>query len=176
MPLLFPEAARVMFGLSAAPEGSDYFYVSRIAASLMLGWTGLLVWGSCKPVERRAVLLLTVAPVLAGLAGATELGDGRPVLILDGKPLLVDHDARTVKARLRRTRSVTPRLERSVRTLDVTSRGTLLTLLAVRSPTVGREQDQKVGDVIAKIPQISVVTKAVSVLVLVATVAAPKKW
>ena len=73
VPLLFPEAVRVMFGLSAVAEGSDYFYASRIAASLMLGWTGLLVWGSCKPVERKAVLLLTVAPVLAGLAGASVL-------------------------------------------------------------------------------------------------------
>jgi hypothetical protein len=41
---------------------------------------------------------------------------------------------------------------------------------------VGRKHRPKVGDVIAKIPQISVVTKAVSVLILVATVAAPKKW
>ena len=33
----------------------------------MLGWTFLLLWGSCKPIERKGVLLLTVFPVLGGL-------------------------------------------------------------------------------------------------------------
>jgi hypothetical protein len=41
-----------------------------LGAALMAGWTGLLVWGSRRPVERKAVLLLTVWPVVIGLAAA----------------------------------------------------------------------------------------------------------
>lgn len=67
VPLLFPEAAKILFRLQNAGSGDDYRYVSGIAASLMLGWTFLLAWGSFKPIERKGILLLTVAPVLAGL-------------------------------------------------------------------------------------------------------------
>jgi hypothetical protein len=67
VPLVFPQVARTMFGLQQTVFADDYLYVSRIAASLMLGWTFLLLWGSFKPVERRAILLLTVCPVLLGL-------------------------------------------------------------------------------------------------------------
>jgi len=38
-----------------------------LAASLMLGWTFLLLWGYRKPVERKALLLLTIFPVITGL-------------------------------------------------------------------------------------------------------------
>jgi len=41
-------------------------------ASLMLGWTVLLLWGLIKPVERRVILLFTIIPVVLGLA-ITEL-------------------------------------------------------------------------------------------------------
>lgn len=73
VPLLFPEVAKAMFGMQTAPDGNANLYVSRVAASLMLGWAFLLVWGSLKPVERRGVLLLTVVPALAGLLGASVL-------------------------------------------------------------------------------------------------------
>jgi hypothetical protein len=73
IPMLFPEVARAMFGLERTAFTDDYLYVSRIGASLMLGWTFLLLWGSFKPVERRAVLLLTVFPVLIGLLIASIL-------------------------------------------------------------------------------------------------------
>ena len=63
LPLIFPDLAKLMFGL----DSSGYLYVSRIGASLMLGWTSLLLWGSYKPIERRGILLLTVFPVLIGL-------------------------------------------------------------------------------------------------------------
>lgn len=73
IPLLFPKVANLMFGLDASDRGNNFLYVSRIAASLMLGWTFLLVWGSYRPVERRGILLLTVIPVLAGLSIASVL-------------------------------------------------------------------------------------------------------
>lgn len=71
--LLLPQVARLVFGLPAADSGDEYLYVSRIGASLMLGWTVLLAWGSHKPVERKGIILLTVAPVLVGLLGASVL-------------------------------------------------------------------------------------------------------
>jgi hypothetical protein len=73
IPLLFPEIAKLMFGLQTVVSGNDYLYVSRIGASLMLGWTFLLAWGSHKPVERKGIILLTVVPVLAGLLGSSVL-------------------------------------------------------------------------------------------------------
>jgi hypothetical protein len=84
-----------MFGLQAVAGGNDYLYVSRIGASLMLGWIFLLVWASRKPVERKEIILLTVAPVLAGLLGSSVLavqsGFIRPAYML---PLWIFNDAR----------------------------------------------------------------------------------
>ncbi len=73
IPLAFPEVAEVMFGLNNFDAGNDYLYASRIGASLMFGWTLLLLWGSFKPIERRGILLLTVFPVLSGLSIASVL-------------------------------------------------------------------------------------------------------
>ena len=67
IPLIFPTIAKLMFGLNNFTVNNDYLYASRIGASLMLGWTLLLFWGSFKPIERKGVLLLTVFPVLIGL-------------------------------------------------------------------------------------------------------------
>ena len=39
-----------------------------MGASLMLGWTALLLWADRLPVDRRGVLLITVVPVIVGLA------------------------------------------------------------------------------------------------------------
>ena len=46
------------FGMKALWSSGD-------AYALMWGWTVLLIWADRKPVERRAVLLLTVIPVIA---------------------------------------------------------------------------------------------------------------
>jgi hypothetical protein len=45
-----------------------------IGASLMAGWTVLLGWAACDPIERRGVLLITFFPVLTGLAVFTLIG------------------------------------------------------------------------------------------------------
>jgi hypothetical protein len=66
-PLIFPDIAKLMFRLDSLNADNGYLYVARIGASLMLGWTFLLVWGSFKPLERKGILLLTVFPVLTGL-------------------------------------------------------------------------------------------------------------
>ena len=72
IPLLSPRVAEAIFGLARSEVGSGSFlYCSRIAASLMAGWTLLLLWGFLRPNERRGVLLLTIAPVLAGLVASS---------------------------------------------------------------------------------------------------------
>jgi len=65
--LLSPELAKSAFGLTDIFIGNEYLYVSRIAASLMLGWAVLLFWADRKPFERRFILLLTIFPVVAGI-------------------------------------------------------------------------------------------------------------
>ena len=55
--MLFPKIA----------YGVEYRYALGLGASLMLGWTFLLVWADRKPLERKVVLLLTVFPVITGI-------------------------------------------------------------------------------------------------------------
>ena len=48
--------------------GEDEFrYTMGLGASLMFGWTALLVWAYQKPMERKGVLILTIFPVICGL-------------------------------------------------------------------------------------------------------------
>jgi hypothetical protein len=70
VPLLFPSVGAAMLGLVDFHPGPDYRYAAALAASLMAGWTALLVWGVFRPVERRGVLLLTACPVVVGLLAA----------------------------------------------------------------------------------------------------------
>ncbi len=67
VPLLFPAAAAAMLGIDDFHPDSAYRYAALVGASLMAGWTALLVWGVLDPVPRRGVLLLTALPVVAGL-------------------------------------------------------------------------------------------------------------
>jgi len=47
--------------------GADYRFAMGMGASLMLGWTVLLLWADRKPLERKGVLLITFVPVVLGL-------------------------------------------------------------------------------------------------------------
>jgi len=67
VPMLHPSVAGSMFGIENFNPGADYQYAMMIGASLMLGWTGLLIWADRKPIERKGVLLLTMFPVVVGL-------------------------------------------------------------------------------------------------------------
>ncbi len=67
IPMLSPKIGALMFGISNFNPGKDYRYAMGLAASLMLGWTFLLLWADQKPIERKGVLLLTIFPVLVGL-------------------------------------------------------------------------------------------------------------
>ncbi|MBM4444097.1 MAG: hypothetical protein FJ020_02195 [Chloroflexi bacterium] len=68
VPMLSPRVAGMLFGIEDFDPGDEYRYAMMIGASLMLGWTTLLIWADRKPLERRGVLLITVLPVIIGLA------------------------------------------------------------------------------------------------------------
>jgi hypothetical protein len=65
--MLFPKVGGALYGIKNFDPGGEYRYAMGIGASLMLGWTGLLLWADRKPLERRGVLLLTIFPVKVGL-------------------------------------------------------------------------------------------------------------
>lgn len=89
-PMLIPSLGARLFGLGSFFPGADYRYAMNIAASLMLGWTLLLLWAARRPIERSGVLALTAIVVacltLAGigavLSGFVSLGNMVPVLVL----------------------------------------------------------------------------------------------
>jgi hypothetical protein len=64
VPMLVPGMAELLWGFTD-PSGA-YWFAMGYGASLMLGWTGLLVWAYQHPVERRFVAALTVL-VIYGL-------------------------------------------------------------------------------------------------------------
>lgn len=48
--------------------GADYRFAIGMGASLMIGWTVLLLWADRAPLQRKAILPITVIPVIVGLA------------------------------------------------------------------------------------------------------------
>jgi peptidoglycan/LPS O-acetylase OafA/YrhL len=64
IPMLVPSMARLMWGFDD-PSGA-YRFAMGYGASLMLGWTALLLWAHRRPLERRFVAALTVL-VIYGL-------------------------------------------------------------------------------------------------------------
>jgi len=67
VPMLFPRIGGEMFGIANFNPGNDYKYSMMIGASLMLGWTILLIWADRKPVERKGIILITIIPVVIGI-------------------------------------------------------------------------------------------------------------
>ena len=65
--MLVPRVFAFAYRPSTLPAGPDFGFAMRMGASLMLGWTVLLLWAARRPLERRGVLLLTVVPVIVGL-------------------------------------------------------------------------------------------------------------
>lgn len=89
--MVYPPLWGAVFGKSDFSPGLEYRIDMGVGASLMLGWTCLLIWASRRPVERRAVLLLTACPVLVGLGitgavaaatGVTSISSLAPVIVL----------------------------------------------------------------------------------------------
>ncbi len=66
--MLWPALFGFANGIPAFAPGADYRFAMGMGASLMLGWTALLLWADRRPLERKGVLVLTVVPVIVGLA------------------------------------------------------------------------------------------------------------
>src|SRR6185295_10300947 len=64
LPMLVPSLARLLWGFDDL--SGAYRFAMGYGASLMLGWTGLLLWAERRPLERAFVAALTVA-VIYGL-------------------------------------------------------------------------------------------------------------
>lgn len=65
--MIFPNLRVFIFASENEIITPEYRYALGMGASLMIGWTALLIWGSLKPVERKGILVLTVFPVIAGI-------------------------------------------------------------------------------------------------------------
>ncbi|MEW6272637.1 MAG: hypothetical protein AB1689_25440 [Thermodesulfobacteriota bacterium] len=65
--MLSPRLFAAQNGLEGFQPGPEYRYAMGMGASLMLGWTVLLLWADRRPLERSGVLLITLVPVVAGL-------------------------------------------------------------------------------------------------------------
>ena len=63
LPMLFPQLANVLWGLRDA--SGNYRFAMGYDASLMLGWTVLLLWAYKRPIERRFVAALTMIVISA---------------------------------------------------------------------------------------------------------------
>ena len=66
--MLSPDLFAATNGLTDFRPGLEWRFAMGMGASLMLGWTALLLWADRKPLERKGVLLITVLPVVLGLA------------------------------------------------------------------------------------------------------------
>ena len=69
IPMLYPPMAKFMWGFDTF-SGSNYFSTGY-GASLMAGWTLLLIWAYKRPVERKFVAFLTILVIIGFVA--TEL-------------------------------------------------------------------------------------------------------
>ncbi len=63
LPLLFPSITKLTLGVGSVP--GTFQIIMGEAASLMLGWTVLLIWAYQKPLERKGVAGLTMLVILA---------------------------------------------------------------------------------------------------------------
>jgi hypothetical protein len=88
IPMLSPTVAELASGVTPSPFNS--VIAAGYSASLMLGWTLLLLWAYRRPVERRFVAVLTVivivglvcAEILAVMAGAMSFARTVPTWVL----------------------------------------------------------------------------------------------
>lgn len=72
--MVYPPMMARMFSLDRVPDAIDAKVALYMGASLMFGWVVLLIWADRKPFERKGILLITVFPVIVGLASAVLNG------------------------------------------------------------------------------------------------------
>lgn len=91
VPMLVPDIGAVLFG--AARLQSEPFFTSfqGTAVSLMAGWTVLLFWGACQPIERRSLLLITAFPVVTGIGVSLLNGVAAGLMPIERIGILLVH-------------------------------------------------------------------------------------
>ena len=82
--MVYPPLMARMLILDQTPTSLDARLALFMGASLMFGWTVLLIWADRKPVERKGILLITIFPVIVGLAITTLCGFLRDYIPLKG--------------------------------------------------------------------------------------------
>ena len=91
IPMLSRRVGIALFGGDPSRNSAEYRYAMGIGASLMAGWTFLLLWGATSPIERRDILLLTVFPVITGIVVSTIIAARRGVVHFSRVILLLLH-------------------------------------------------------------------------------------
>jgi len=66
-PMIFPQIGKLLLNIKEFNPTLEYQYAMGMGASLMLGWTILLIWADRKPLERREIVLITLVPVMLGI-------------------------------------------------------------------------------------------------------------
>jgi hypothetical protein len=83
IPMVFPSIGSKLFGSDSSRLSVEYRFAMGIGASLMAGWTLLLIWAAMEPISRRDILILTVAPVIAGIVISTVIAVRKRVFVLN---------------------------------------------------------------------------------------------
>ena len=66
VPMLYPPIAELMWGFDKF--NGEYLFAMGFGASLMLGWTLLLIWAYREPLERRFIAFLTILVIIGFIA------------------------------------------------------------------------------------------------------------
>lgn len=80
IPMAFPSIGSGLFGGNSSRSNTEYRFAMGIGASLMAGWTLLLIWGSLEPIGRRDLLILTLIPVVNGIVISTMIAVNKQVI------------------------------------------------------------------------------------------------
>jgi len=62
IPMLYPPMAKFMWGFDTF--SGSYYFSTGYGASLMAGWTLLLIWAYKRPLERKFVAFLTILVII----------------------------------------------------------------------------------------------------------------
>ena len=66
VPMLYPPIAELMWGFDKI--NGEYLFAMGFGASLMIGWTLLLIWAYRKPLERRFTSFITILVIIGFIA------------------------------------------------------------------------------------------------------------
>ena len=67
IPMLLEAGLGITSPITGYQPTVEYRYAMGIGASLMLGWTALLLYAGREPLHRKGILVITVFPVITGI-------------------------------------------------------------------------------------------------------------